>query len=198
MAEILTGQCLPVFAYSAAWSSNRLFHREKQILSLTKKKKRREKGDLLALPFRSYSFFFQDLFIYAFIKPQCTVMAFIKSHLGQKTSHLQQERKAWAMRALSLSHCTTRGSWLHHLFLPLVMVRFCATQCEEGGWGGNEGPQRANPAGKSELFLSLCVIQYHACVPMNGCQDIWVQSQGTGHGSARLQWGLRGWGGMAA
>lgn len=45
---------------------------------------------------------------------------------------------------------------------------FCATQCERGvvAKGATEG----KPSGEIRA-LSLCVIQYHACVPMNGCQD---------------------------
>lgn len=75
------------------------------------------------------------------------------------------------MRELALSHCATRGPRLHHLsLLPLAMVCLCATQCEGGGVTarGHKGQtQRGN-----QSSLSLCVIQYHACVPMNGCQDI--------------------------
>lgn len=69
--------------------------------------------------------------------------------------------------------------------------------CAGGGGGVSKGPQRANPAGKSELSLSLCVIQYHACVPMNGCQDIRVQSQETSH-SQGFSEDQTGWGWAAA
>lgn len=97
-----------------------------------------------------------------------------------------------AMRALSLSHRATRGPQLHHLcFLPLAMMSFCATQCEVGG-GWQRGATEGKPSGEIRA-LFLCVIQYHACVPMNGCQDIGVQSQGTSQGLVRL-WRGRGWG----
>ena len=34
-----------------------------------------------------------------------------------------------------------------------------------------KGATEGKPSGEIRA-LSLCVIQYHACVPMNGCQDI--------------------------
>lgn len=80
-------------------------------------------------------------------------------------------RRRKATSVFPLSHRATRGLRLHQLYvLPLAMMRLCATQCEGGGGVRAWGQWRANPAGKSEH--SLCMIQYHACVPMNGCQDI--------------------------
>lgn len=40
-----------------------------------------------------------------------------------------------------------------------------------GGAGvAAKGATEGEPSGEIRA-LSLCVIQYHACVPMNGCQD---------------------------
>lgn len=143
-------------------------------------------------PFTFYSFSFDDLLIYAFIWAHGNVTTYQITFELKKLKHLSvnktEKHGRWkSNRALSLSHRATRGPLSsHHLkLLPLAMMHFCATQCERV-WGGGEGPQRANPKGKSELSLSLCVIQYHACVPMSACQDIWVQSQGMSHGRVRL------------
>lgn len=58
------------------------------------------------------------------------------------------------MREL-LCHRAARGSPLHHQsFHLLAMPCFAATQC--WGRGGDKGPQRADPGGKSEPALSLC------------------------------------------
>lgn len=88
------------------------------------------------------------------------------------------------MREL-LCHRAARGSPLHHQsFHLLAMPCFAATQCAGGGVATRG--HRGQTLEGNQSPLSLCVIQYHACVPMNRRQDIQVQSQRTGHGHIRI------------
>lgn len=138
-----------------------------------------------------YSFSCNDLLIYAFIKPSGNVMT-SSNHIWAKniTSLQRKMKKLWER----CCHCLIVLPVVHGYIIPslllLAMMCLCATQCE-GGWGDGEGAAEGKPSGEIRA-LSLCVIQYHACVPMNGCQDIWVRSQGTSRGRARLWWGP-GW-----
>lgn len=74
------------------------------------------------------------------------------------------------MREL-LCHRAARGSPLHHQsFHLLSMPCFAATQCAGGGVATRG--HRGQTLEGNQSPLSLCVIQYHACVPMNRRQDI--------------------------
>lgn len=160
MAEILTGQCFPTMQHDYQTG----FCRERANYWLpcewTILILTREKW-WLAMPLRLYSFSFDDLLISAFIKGDDNVMTFIKSH---------------SVLPVALSYII----WVSFLWPWCVSV-----PPNVRGWGGGEGATEGKPSGEIRA-LSLCVIQYHACVPMNGCQDIWVQSQGTSHGCVRL------------
>lgn len=104
------------------------------------------------------------------------VVTFIKPHLGSKCHIFRRgtkstgEEKAIKMMWLS-HHAACCPLSLHHQSFPfpLAMMLFLCHPMWEGG--GGEGGHRGQTQRGNQSSLSLCVIQYHACVPMNGCQD---------------------------
>lgn len=147
--------------------------------------KQEENGGQSSLPLRFYSFAFNDLLIYAFIKATGNVMT--SNHIWAKNVISNKKGKHGRWNGYESSHrLVVLPVVLGYIIWVSVLWPWCVSVPPNvRGVGWWRGATEGKPSGEFGA-LSLCVIQYHACVPMNGCQEIWVQSQGTSHGRLRL------------